>query len=177
MRMQGPVTGLQNSESPMIMPLPVDFKHLADQINKQYDAVKMASKQTLIEAMALGDMILQVYAKIGHTDRGKWLRKYCPQISMRSAQIYIKLAMGRSAIEKAMIEDQTLSQRDALKLITKRTENAALRFPDIAVDKPTASKPVVESVLPRPVEKPVPDEISRLIDHPSVLDLYPELRI
>src|SRR5215831_230455 len=66
-----------------------ELDRLAAQINEAHIALV---KRTLTQAMAIGDLINQVYIRLGYQDRGRWLKRHCPQIEARTARVYVQLA-------------------------------------------------------------------------------------
>jgi hypothetical protein len=97
-----------------------ELAQLAERIKTEHSAIKSATKQLLVRALAVGDALLKAKAKVDHGQWLPWLTKNC-QLSDRTAQVYMKLANGRQAIERhlenksAEAADLTITQ--ALEII------------------------------------------------------------
>jgi hypothetical protein len=78
------------------------------QIKEAYDALMGSHQTSLMHALTLGDLLNQAKEAVGHGHWANWLKKHCPQISQRTANVYMKLA-----VNKEKFEDPTNSQRAA----------------------------------------------------------------
>jgi hypothetical protein len=79
-----------------------------DQIKEAYDALMGSHQTSLMHALILGDLLNQAKDAVGHGNWANWLKKHCSQISQRTANVYMKLA-----VNKEKFEDPTNSQRAA----------------------------------------------------------------
>jgi Protein of unknown function (DUF3102) len=62
------------------------------QINKAYDDLVASHRTSLAHALKLGELLNQAKEVVGHGEWTSWLKTKCPQISHRTANVYMKLA-------------------------------------------------------------------------------------
>jgi hypothetical protein len=89
---------------------------LANRIKTEHAAIGAAFKRALVPAIAAGEALNEAKGLVGHGQWLSWLEGNC-QIAERTAQLYMKLASGKSVLESksANLADLTLSE--AVKLI------------------------------------------------------------
>jgi hypothetical protein len=83
------------------------------QIKAAYGALLASHKKNLAHALTLGSLLNEAKTALGKKGKWtEWLAEYCPQISHRTANIYMKLAK-----HKDKFTDETNSQRAAIKAL------------------------------------------------------------
>jgi len=75
---------------------------LAIKINAAHDVVKRNIKATIAEMMSAGDALREAKGLAGHGNWLSWLKANCPEVSERTAHLYMQLAKWRSVVEDAM---------------------------------------------------------------------------
>src|SRR5580700_190168 len=87
-------------------------KSYLPQIKAAYQALNEANANKLVCAVRLGDVLNQaaetIKASYGKGAWGPWLEMNCPEISHRTANIYMTLAKNKDVVEEAF------SQRAAI---------------------------------------------------------------
>lgn len=95
-----------------------------NQINAAHEAVIDSERSALKHAIIAGELLPSAKAAVGHGNWESWLAANCPNISPRTARLYMDLAEHDEEIEKAAEENGNtvadLSIRGARKLITKK---------------------------------------------------------
>jgi hypothetical protein len=91
---------------------------LAAKINAAHAAVNRHIKATIREMMAAGDDLREAKGLAGHGNWLSWLRTNCPDISERTAHLYMQLAKWRSVVEEAMAKSAMVAdlERDQLRI-------------------------------------------------------------
>jgi hypothetical protein len=91
---------------------------LAAKINAAHVAVNRHIKATIHEMMAAGDALREAKKLAGHGKWLSWLKTNCPDVSERTAHLYMQLAKWRSVVEDAMAKSATIAdfERDQLKV-------------------------------------------------------------
>ena len=91
---------------------------LAAKINAAHAAVNRHIKATISEMMAAGDDLREAKKLAGHGKWLSWLKTNCPDISERTAHLYMQFAKWRSVVEDAMAKSATIAdfERDQLKV-------------------------------------------------------------
>src|SRR6516165_531735 len=83
------------------------------QIKAAYGALLASHKKSLAHALTLGSLLNEAKTALGKKGKWtEWLAEYCPQISHRTANVYMKLAK-----HKDKFTDETNSQRAASKAL------------------------------------------------------------
>jgi hypothetical protein len=91
---------------------------LATKIKAAHEAIGAAFKGAPNHAFAAGALLNQAKEKLDqHGQWLPWLQQNCPNISERTAQLYMKLARGRAAIEAKAQSLADLTLNEAAKLI------------------------------------------------------------
>jgi hypothetical protein len=102
------------------MPTPDEIS----QINHEHREAVKASKGLLDHPIKCGEMLKAAKAKVGHGEWDKWLTKNCPEISDRTARLYMRLATKQPELEKVAKQNGNavadLSIRGAAKSISKK---------------------------------------------------------
>lgn len=90
---------------------------LAARIKSEHEAVAIALKDSVRHAIAAGEMLLEAKKQVGqHGQWLPWLREYCT-ISERTAQLYMRCAKNRTAIEEQIrngVADLSLNEAAAM---------------------------------------------------------------
>lgn len=88
---------------------------LAARIKAEHTAVSESLRESVRHGMVAGDLLVEAKAQLGHGQWLPWLREHCT-ISERTAQLYMRLAKNREAIEAntQCVADLTLSEAAAL---------------------------------------------------------------
>ena len=74
---------------------------LAGRIRAEHVATSAALKSSIKHAMAAGDLLIEAKAQLQHGQWLPWLAEHC-EISERAAQLYMRAARNREAIELQM---------------------------------------------------------------------------
>jgi hypothetical protein len=90
---------------------------LAQRIRAEHEAVIAAVKSGIQHAMAAGDLLIEVKAKVNHGEWQPWLKKHCA-FSERTAQLYMRWAENHAAIEAKAQRVADLTLREAIKVIS-----------------------------------------------------------
>jgi hypothetical protein len=91
---------------------------LAVRINAEHEAACGAVKSGAEHAMAAGDLLIEAKAKLDqHGGWLPWLKQNCGEISERTAQLYMRMARNREAIEANAQHVADLSLRGAMAVI------------------------------------------------------------
>jgi Protein of unknown function (DUF3102) len=93
---------------------------LAARIKAEHEATAATMKRSVEHAMAAGDLLIEAKARLSHGQWLPWLTEHCA-ISERSAQLYMRIAKNRQAIEARNaqhVADLTLNQAAALLVMT-----------------------------------------------------------
>jgi hypothetical protein len=97
----------------------------ASEINRLHRLVTEAAQTSLQYSIEIGTMLIDVKKDVKHGDWEEWLAKHCPEISERTARMYMRLAKPENAekLEAAANENGNavadLSVRSAAKLLSK----------------------------------------------------------
>jgi hypothetical protein len=101
----------------------------AARINTEFAAIQKAdhdaNKNVVQRAMSFGRTLCQAKEKVGHGKWEKWLTDNCGEISVRTAQRYMKLA-DSPEVRNALGKNDTvsvLSLRSALALANRQPKN------------------------------------------------------
>src|SRR5262245_56086983 len=116
-----------------------DLKHNTKLANDEHRQVIEASGAGLGHAIAAGVALRACKDAVGHGQWEKWLGENCPDVSLETARLYMRLASKAPEIEKAAEQNGNavadLSIRGARKLIskpgTKRPTRKSPGSPDI----------------------------------------------
>ena len=77
---------------------PSDLDAIATEINAEHEAAKVAFNSGFTHAVRAGELLIKAKAEVKHGEWLPWLEENC-QISLRSAQLYMRLTNERSRIE------------------------------------------------------------------------------
>jgi hypothetical protein len=136
-----PVPILRETVSPFGPPSPDPLSDLASQINKAHAAAKAALSSALKHAIKCGELLSNVKKRVPHGQWLPFLRKHCPELSERSAQVYVQLfSCGDEIFKCAASADLSISA--ALAMITKPR-----RKRQVAAER-TAPAPMLKSDAP-----------------------------
>jgi Protein of unknown function (DUF3102) len=97
----------------------------ASEINRLHRLVTEAAQTSLQYSIEIGTMLIDVKKDVKHGDWEAWLAKYCPDISDRTARMYMRLAKPENAEKLEAAAEQNgnavadLSVRSAAKLLSK----------------------------------------------------------
>jgi hypothetical protein len=86
---------------------------LAAKINAAHVAVNRHIKATINEMMAAGDDLREAKKLVGHGKWLSWLKANCPDVSERTAHLYMQLAKWRSVVEDAMAKSATIADLES----------------------------------------------------------------
>jgi hypothetical protein len=89
---------------------------LAAKINAAHAGLQRHIKATIGAMMAAGDDLREAKRLAGHGNWLSWLRTNCPDVSERTAHLYMQFAKWRLVIEDAMAKSATVAdlERDQL---------------------------------------------------------------
>jgi hypothetical protein len=93
---------------------------LAARIRAEHAATGAALKSSIDHSIAAGELLIEAKAKVPHGQWLPWLRDNCA-ISERTAQLYMRLAKNRTAIEGQIrngVADLSLNEAAALLMLT-----------------------------------------------------------
>ena len=102
-----------------------DLKTLAEQINAEYDALKMALLSGAQRAIALGKLLLKAKALVRHGQWEEWVAT-STNLSERAAQRCMSLASGEALLAAKAPNLADMTMTDAVKVLEE------LREPDNA---------------------------------------------
>lgn len=74
---------------------------IADQIRSHHAKCGAAAGEALTHALEAGKLLASVKAGTPHGDFLPWLKRHCPEISVRTAQLYMRLDANRDRIKCA----------------------------------------------------------------------------
>ncbi|MGR9158570.1 DUF3102 domain-containing protein [Rhizobium leguminosarum] len=102
---------------------------LAASIKTEHDECLAAMRQSLIHALAAGDMLVEAKSLVEH---GQWLRWLADNCAMpkRTAQLYMRLAKHRELIESKSADVALLTIQAAVELVDRKP-TLAERLDDI----------------------------------------------
>jgi hypothetical protein len=133
---------------------PLPTRAIINQINAAHDAVVESNQTALKHAIAAGELLTTAKAAVGHGNWEDWLAENCPNISLRTARLYMDLAEHDEEIEKVAEENGNtvadLSIRGARKLITKKREGGPSQTTD-------GKKPSTKGGAEQPAQTASPD--------------------
>jgi hypothetical protein len=133
---------------------PLPTRAIINQINAAHDAVVESNQTALKHAIAAGELLTTAKAAVGHGNWEDWLAENCPNISLRTARLYMDLAEHDEEIEKVAEENGNtvadLSIRGARKLITKKREGGPAQTTD-------GKKPSTKGGAEQPAQTASPD--------------------
>ena len=99
-------------------PIPVaSLGELAAAINAEHQAAERTARTAVDHARAAGDKLLQAKAQVDHGQWLPWLSANCPDIAVRTAQAYMRLAGNWGTLETKYATVAYLPINDALKLL------------------------------------------------------------
>jgi Protein of unknown function (DUF3102) len=116
------------------------------QINAAHDAVVNAARDALQNAIRAGELLAAVKDGQDHGDWETWLSNSCPNISARTARLYMLLSRNEDKLTAAAEQNGNtvadLSVREAQKLLAKpqTEEQKAARAAALAKKKAEAAK-------------------------------------
>jgi hypothetical protein len=94
---------------------------LAARIRAFHEATAEGLRRSVEHAMAAGDLLIEAKAQLKHGQWLPWLRDHCA-ISERTAQLYMRCAKNRAAIEdqakSASVADLTLNEAAAVLMLS-----------------------------------------------------------
>lgn len=88
-------------------------KDLANQINEAHVAARNSARSAVEQARRVGELLLQASHGCPHGRWLPWLSTYCPDIAVRTAQAYMKLARDCLASPDKAKQLESLSLRQA----------------------------------------------------------------
>lgn len=92
---------------------------LVASINAEHDHCLAAMRQSLIHALAAGDMLIEAKGLVAHGEWLPWLADNCG-IPKRTAQLYMRLAKHRELIEAKSADVALLTIQAAVELIDRK---------------------------------------------------------
>jgi hypothetical protein len=92
---------------------------LAARIVAEHQAVSTALKDSVRHAITAGELLIEAKDKVGHGNWLPWSRDHCT-ISERTAQLYMRCARNREAIEAnaQCIADLSLNEAAAMLMLS-----------------------------------------------------------
>jgi hypothetical protein len=108
------------------------LKVLAQEIQQAHEQALASARTSLQHARRAGEMLLCAKAKVGHGDWLPWLKKQCPRISERTAQVYMQISARWSEIAAQAQSSADLSIGKALSLV--QTQRALPAAPEKAIE-------------------------------------------
>jgi hypothetical protein len=97
----------------------------ASEINRLHRLVTEAAQSSLQYSIEIGTMLIDVKKDVKHGDWEAWLAKNCPEISDRTARVYMRLARPENAAKLETVAEENgnavadLSVRSAAKLLSR----------------------------------------------------------
>ena len=97
-----------------INPVPdIELARLAQAINVAVKAATEASQNAVLRGIEAGKALNEAKKKVEHGAWGKWLKDNC-QLSERSAQRYMRLALNEAKLKSANMADLTIAGAEEL---------------------------------------------------------------
>ena len=109
----------------------VDLDQLAQRINDEHEKANAAFEKGLGHALTAGQLLLEAKSKVKHGEWLDWLRDNCT-VSERSAQLYMRTARQRPALEAKTASLADLSLERAASLLAKPRQHEAPLLPSIS---------------------------------------------
>ena len=107
-----------NDLDPFGEPAPAPgLAELAAAINADHAAAERTARKALEHARAAGDKLLLAKAQVEHGQWLPWLSTHCPDLAVRTAQAYMRLAGNWGTLEAKYATVAYLPINDALKLL------------------------------------------------------------
>jgi hypothetical protein len=137
---------MTNPDASIKTPTPeIELTALATRIKQGHEALSQSFQTIVPRAIAIGDLLNEAKAKIGHGTFLKWVADNC-QLNERTVQRYMKLAEGKAKlnakIKSDIVSDLTLNE--AMRLIDERettTPTTASGATTSSTNNPSPSKP------------------------------------
>ena len=134
--------------------VPSPLPDLAARIRAEHAGVVATLQRSFAHAMAAGDLLLAAKAQLKHGQWLPWLADHCG-ISERTAQVYMRLAKNREALEAKTQSSADLTVDSALKLLAAPSPKAQ-RSADLAPDDFTLPKCVAQHLQNHPIADIIP---------------------
>jgi hypothetical protein len=90
---------------------------LANVVAAEHRHAEAAARKALEHALAAGDALLEAKSAVEHGQWSAWLAANVPDVSARTAQLYMKLARNRGSLDPQRVAD--LSLRQAAKMVSE----------------------------------------------------------
>ncbi len=120
----------------------LSLPELAAAINADHAAAERTARKALDHARAAGDKLLQAKAQVDHGQWLPWLSAHCPDVAVRTAQAYMRLAGNWGTLEAKYAESAYLSIDAALKLLNATEPDSDLLTGDLLPEAdPTTPDP------------------------------------
>jgi hypothetical protein len=104
---------------------------LASTINEEHQQVVEASQSSLEHAIEAGIGLLDAKANVKHGTWEAWLKANCPNISLETVRLYMRLAKGEEKLKKAAAENGNavaeMSIRGAAKLLANKRSTTSTK--------------------------------------------------
>jgi hypothetical protein len=94
---------------------------VAAHINAAHREAQAYAAKAVERALTAGDLLLSVKARLKHGEFGDWCKQYCPDISIRTIQDYMRVARELPP-EKRSAAHLPASVREALRLVVSEHE-------------------------------------------------------
>jgi hypothetical protein len=94
--------------------------HLAARIRSEHEAVATALKESVRHAIMAGELLIEAKGQVPHGKWLPWLSDHCT-ISERTAQLYMRVAKNRTAIEERIrngVADLSLNEAAAMLMLS-----------------------------------------------------------
>lgn len=114
--------------NPVAIVAQADLKKLAARINDEHAACEKALEQSVLHALSAGRALLEAKASAGHGNWLPWLKENVA-FTERTAQTYMRLAIGWPTIEANTKRAAYLSIREALSLLGPEEDEPADNTP------------------------------------------------
>jgi Protein of unknown function (DUF3102) len=126
---------------------------LAREINRLHNEITEAAQTSLQRSIEIGDMLKDAKKNVAHGEWEGWLAKNCPDISDRTARLYMRFAKKENVakLEKAAEENGNgvadLSVRGAAKLLAQPRKSDAPKRPNIKLASAAGQSPHLKDLL------------------------------
>jgi hypothetical protein len=98
----------------------------AKRINAAHRAIEARHKKNIMDAMAIGDELIEAHAEVPHGQWLDWIKENCVFL-VKTAQDYVRMAENRAVIEAANANRSShLTISEARKLIAKPASKAVV---------------------------------------------------
>ena len=143
---------------------------IAGDIRNHHDKVKAAHGKALEHAKKAGEALSEAKEQVSHGEWATWLERNAPEVSDRTARVYMRIANNWEQIESKTAESADLSIDKATKLISK-PKPAPAAIKDAGGGDDSIKGENVATEPPEPVSVAAPESADNTPDTDDVDEL------